>query len=533
MHRTKKILKSIFILLATLFALVLLYLFYLTIHLKVYLPDTPLAVKELSSNQKEKDFKVLTKYVADLYPFNDALVSTKQLKDLNILADEYISRARLTTSNEEFLRLFIEYTELLRQAGHGGIVFPTYDLYSSYTLDIPKDAYLKSNYWKDELAKLNLYYHSDIDITYVNGSYVVKTAYTIGDITLPANSVLTTVNNQPVEEYVKSLQNITPLRFDEENNKVYSNTIFIKDPGSNEKGWNAEFTLPDSSTVQILLPKIPGFQPEDISKLYPSGNLFLTTLDESIGYIKINSFEQQFISSDQSKLEEYFENNPHLDKIILDLRGNTGGEPTYWVELLLRPFLKETAEYTQTTAVTKKFFKTFGLRYPVYRFIYSNDLLDKKTNHIANINKIDLEGYSVKSWNVYEITKRFTPEHSYSFDGQLYLLTDNDTLSAADSYVTAVRELNLGTVVGTNTLGWGNIFISPMIFALPNSGLMFRMDVEAAFNVDGRETSIYGTNPDIKLSISEYPATYPQSYSKNALLEDEWIKWCMQQDKHE
>ena len=527
----KKILKAILILLATLFVFVLLYLFYLTIHLKVYLPDTPLAVDELSSKQKEEDFKVLTKYVADIYPFNDALVSIKQLKDINILADEYINRAKLSTNNQEFLQVFLEYTELLRQAGHGGIVFPTYDLYSSYTLDIPKDVYLKSNYWKNELSKLNLYYHSDINIIYINGTYVVKTDYTLGDVIIPANSVLTTVNAQPVDEYVKTLQDITPLRFDEENNKVYSNPIFMKDPGNNEKGWNAEFTLQDGSSMQILLPKILGFQSADISKLYPSGNIFLTILDESTGYIKINSFEQQFINPDQVTLQEYFENNPHLDKLILDLRGNIGGELTYWTELLTRPFLKKSAEYTQITAIRKNFFKTFGLRYPAYRFIYSNDLLDKKTNHITNISKIDLDGYSAKSWNVYEITKRFTPRNSYPFDGQLFLLTDNDTLSAADSYVTAVRELNLGTVVGTNTLGWGNIFISPMTFALPNSGLMFRMDVEAAFNVDGRETSIYGTNPDVKLSTSGYPTTYPQNYSKNALLEDEWIKLCMQQDK--
>ncbi len=530
MYRKKKILKAILILLTTLFALALLYLVYLTIHLKVYLPDTPLAVKELSSKQKEEDFKALTKYVADIYPFNDALVSTKQLKDINTLADEYINKAKRTTNNEEFLRLFIEYTELLRQAGHGGIVFPTYDLYSSYTLDIPKDAYLKMNYWKNELSKLNIYYHSDIDITYVNGSYIVSTTYTLGDVTIPANSILTTVNNQPVDEYVKTLQDITPLRFDEDNNKVYSSPIFIKDPGSNEGGWPAEFALLNGGTVQILLPKIPGFPPEDVSKLYPTGNIFLTTLDKSTGYIKINSLEQQFIDSDQVTLQDYFETNPLLDKLILDLRGNIGGEPTYWTELLTRPFLKESAEYTQTTAVRKNFFKTFGLRYPAYRFIYSNDLLDKKANHITDINKIDLEGYSAKSWNIYEITKSFTPKNTYSFDGQLYILTDSDTLSAADSYVTAVRELNLGTVVGTSTLGWGNIFISPMTFALPNSGLMFRMDIEAAFNVDGRETSIYGTNPDVKLSVSEYPTTYPLSYNKNTLLDDEWIKWCMQQD---
>lgn len=217
----------------------------------------------------------------------------------------------------------------------------------------------------------------------------------------------------------------------------------------------------------------------------------------------------------------------NLDKLIIDLRGNTGGELTYWMDLLIRPLLKETKEYTQTTAVKKEFFHNFGIRYPIYRYIYNNDLLDRKSHHITDVKKISKESLDSNQWIVYEITKKLTPNNTFPFNGQVYILVDNDSVSSADSFVSGVRELKLGTVIGTNTYGWGNAFISPITFSLPNSGLMFQMDIELAYNADGLESSIYGTKPNIVLEPSKYPTTYPASYELEALLSDEWIHWCI------
>lgn len=527
----KKLMKRSILIFLIAFIPLLMYGIYEAIHLKLYLPNVSITVSELTPEQKEEDFIKLTKLVHDIYPFSSILKTVKGVTDINSLSQDYIKRAKDSSSNVAFLQLFIEYTDRLRQAGHGGVVFMSdFNIIKSYTYDIGKDAFLKSQYWMQLASTLNLYYHANISINYVDGVCIVANDITADGILIPQGSVLKEVNSLAVDEYVLTLQDITPLRYDDINHKPYTTQIFIKDPGENAIGWESEFKLSDGTTAKVMINKLMGYKDTGVSKLYPEDNIFLKSLTDQVGYIKINTFELRYTKSDNEKIQEYMKiNGKKLNKIIIDLRGNTGGELTYWMDLLIRPLLKETMEYTQVTAVKKEFFNIFSIRYPIYRFIYNNDLLDKKSHHITDVKKISISNLDSNQWFVYEITKKLTPNNTFPFNGQVYILVDNDTLSAADSFVSGVRELGLGTIIGTNTYGLGNAFMSPVTFFLPHSGLMFQMDVELAYNADNRETSIYGTKPDIILEPSQYPTTYTLNYEIETLLSDEWIQWCITQ----
>ena len=524
----KRIVKRLLAVFLSMILLFLIYSLYLTLHLKLYLPDKPITLKELTSAQKKEDFIRLTQYTRDYYPFSAELAAVKGLDEINSLATDYITRAEQSDTNAEFLRLFIEYTDRLRQAGHGGIQFPErYDFYQSYTMDIRKDAYLKSTYWKQMASTLSLYNHADICLEYRNGRYITTNDYNSNSLFIPAGSILKSVDNRNVDDYVLSLQDLIPLRYDEKNKKNFTTQVFLKDPVQKD-GWIADFILPDGSVVSTSVRRLPGYQDSGVSKFYPLDNIYLTTLNQTTGYIKINTFEQAFIPSDNEKLQNFMKSNgEQLDKLIIDVRGNTGGELTYWMDLLLRPLLKEAVELKNITAIKKAFLHNSEIRLPMYRLIYNNDLLDSKTHHLLAVRNSVLPALSIKEWQVYEITRKLTPCNTFPFHGEVFIIADNDSLSAADSFVTAVRELKLGTVVGANTYGWGNAFSGPMLFALPNSGLIFRMDIEAAYNTDGRISSIYGTKPDIELATSMYPTTCPKAYDADTLRSDEWILWCI------
>ncbi len=525
MKRIAKRLLSVFLIMILLF---LIYSLYLTLHLKLYLPDKPISSKELTSAQKKEDFIRHTQYVRDYYPFSTALTTVKGLDEINDLAPDYITRAEQSDTNSEFLQLFIEYTDRLRQAGHGGIQFPeSFDFYQSYTMDIGKDAYLKSSYWKHMTSTLALYNHGDICLEYLDGRFITTKDYHSNSLIIPAGSILKSVDHRNVDDYVLSLQDLIPLRYDEKNKKNFTTQVFLKDPVQKD-GWIADFILPDGSAVSTSVRRLPGYQESGVSKFYPLGNIYLTTLNPTTGYIKINTFDQAFITSDNEKLQNFMiSNGEQLNKVIIDVRGNTGGELTYWMDLLLRPLLKEAVELKNITAIKKSFLHNSKIRLPMYRLIYRNDLLDRKTHHLLAVRNSVLPALSIKEWQVYEITRELTPCNTFPFHGEVYIIADNDSLSAADSFVTAVRELKLGTVVGANTYGWGNTFSGPMLFSLPNSGLIFRMDIEAAYNTDGRISSIYGTKPDIELASTKYPTTYPKAYDADTLRSDEWILWCM------
>jgi len=55
---------------------------------------------------------------------------------------------------------------------------------------------------------------------------------------------------------------------------------------------------------------------------------------------------------------------------------------------------------------------------------------------------------------------------------------------------------------------------------LPESGMIFMLEADLIINADGSFDEIEGTPPHIKLE----PADLPESITKEALLEDEWIR---------
>jgi C-terminal processing protease CtpA/Prc len=106
-------------------------------------------------------------------------------------------------------------------------------------------------------------------------------------------------------------------------------------------------------------------------------------------------------------------------------------------------------------------------------------------------------------------------------------LTDNDSFSATEDFVKAVKQLQLATLVGATTAGGAAAFIEPWLFELPNSHIIFTLEIELAFNPNGTINEIYGTRPDFELEPSRYPTTYPTGFSTEELLNDSWIQWII------
>lgn len=214
-----------------------------------------------------------------------------------------------------------------------------------------------------------------------------------------------------------------------------------------------------------------------------------------------------------------------LDKLIIDIRGNQGGELTYWLNNIIRPLIENETELHSKTAVKKSFLSRMNLRLSYYRTTTTNHLLHPKSHYVSSVSTITDPTIDSNIWRVYDITQKLSPADSFHFNGEIIVLMDTNSISAADSFASAMKQLGLATLAGNPSGGWGNHYISPVLFALPNSGLCFRSDVELSYNVDGRPTSIYGTMPDVFLK--QIP--YPRELTKEALLDDEWIHWAINQ----
>jgi hypothetical protein len=130
-------------------------------------------------------------------------------------------------------------------------------------------------------------------------------------------------------------------------------------------------------------------------------------------------------------------------------------------------------------------------------------------------------------WYFFQNTHTYLPIEGFDFTGQVYVLMDNDSFSATENFVKAVKQLEIATLVGATSCGGAAAFIEPWHFELPNSHIIFFLEVELAFNSDGTINEIYGTKPDVELEPSTYPTTFPTGFSKKELLKDSWIQWVI------
>jgi len=241
-------------------------------------------------------------------------------------------------------------------------------------------------------------------------------------------------------------------------------------------------------------------------------NCVCIQLNEQTGYIRIKSFIGKFRKKDRRKIETFLERaRGKYRKLIIDIRNNPGGNQAYFDHNLIRPLIRESIRYKQTTGVRRKF---------------ATEMQQSYLEHIRNVawttstEETDPpKGFNRDEWIFYEVTREFGPSNSYNFAGDVYILINGGVGSAADDYSSIVKRTGIGTLLGENTGGGAAAYYVPVMMRLPASGMIFMLEADLLVNPDGSYDEISGITPDVKLE----PADLPKSITKEELLKDEWI----------
>lgn len=221
----------------------------------------------------------------------------------------------------------------------------------------------------------------------------------------------------------------------------------------------------------------------------------LEKLDESTAYIRIYSFNGLYMEEDGPKVAQFIEDCAGMDNLILDIRGNGGGNAGYWRKYIVGPNISERMVYH-------------------LRYLYDDKLLQSEAAHsqlmaehpdIQAITRpiAELPPYE----NLSEAARRFTyfaegefgvdPEPSaHPFTGRVWLLVDGGVGSASEMLVNFCQQTGFATTVGEMTAG-ANCFGNPYLFTMPNSGQVFRFDPFYGLNPDGTCNNIHGVTPQI------------------------------------
>lgn len=523
----RRIIKGALLCLLALLGVAATYLGVQSIRLKWWTAPEQARLVELTADQRAADMAYLldlTRRVSSA----DAVWEASGLDNPLDAPEVWVERARQAPSNSAFADLIMQYLVHLGQGGHA---FPAYDatfnIVTSLVSDAPRDAFAKMPQWGALIARLPWNAHAAIDVVYRDGRYLLDRDARVGAATLPAGAIVERVDGLNVDAFALQQQYRAHLRYDPALRKFFIYPLFSIDPGPDRPGWEVTFRLPDGTTQTLLLKKIPGYvahRPDESA----ADNIRCLDLPGNTLYIKIQTFERSYVSQDQATLRQCFSGGSY-QKVVFDVRGNGGGEIWSYMDNIIAPMISQPITYEMTSAVKDTFYQWYGWRLWLFQATNSNDLIDPIA-HVERVEPITGAPYSERGWRVLRVTRRIAPAAApYPFAGRAYVLVDNNARSAADSFAAVMQRTGLATVVGANTVGWGQAYQAKMLYALPHSGFLFFMDSELTLNPDGTLNNYVGVIPDITLGASRYPTPYPATLSREALVADPWVQWVLAQ----
>ena len=247
------------------------------------------------------------------------------------------------------------------------------------------------------------------------------------------------------------------------------------------------------------------FDDKDLSHLYDdkekgngygmgSGkNIELKDLVENkVGYMYIpqmNSVSGS-IDDDMKKISSYIKEIKDYKSLIIDIRGNVGGNDKYWVDLV--------------SNISDKNYKCRG-----YRLVRNSSKVIENYTKARNVKLNDIDELPMLSNAPKEATDMFTHfeyneevvegKAKVPFKGKIYLLVDSDVFSGAESFAIFCKEQKFATIIGSETGGDGYVY-DPVLFKLNNSGLIVRMSSTMYLTESGICDEEKKVTPDIEVN---------------------------------
>lgn len=497
----------------------------------------------LSTEDKIEEVRYFFDFIRKSYPFDKAVVNYKGLESIYSKEEEYIKRAGETKSNKEYINLIAEIVQMLEQgSGHNDIAeaqeLPagTDTAMLCFENSFSMDAIRLNKYWWELLNINKKYSNSDIHILYQKGSYIVSEDILIGTTTVHKGAKIVKIDGLVIDDYIKKLQNIIWLRFDSDLQKAYSfhPSPFITYGDNSKNDWTVEFQEANNKSLTCVVPKRKGFRPVRQYPMYNS-NILCMELSSAIAYLRVFSFPDVAQSkADLKEVAAFFEESQgKYKKLIIDIRMNSGGSPTYGEALLVKPFIRTSKVYCQYAAVKK------DIHDKIVSETARIDSVKKQENPNTNFGRFEKISFSElpanikkcniedRSFDYFRTTINYEPQNTFDFNGDIVLLIDNNAFSAAEDIIRIYKELKIGKIAGTNSCGGAAVIHAPSYFELPKSHILFVLEIDMAYNSDGTINEISGTKPDIELESSAYPTSFPDDFSKEGLLNDNWVKRIM------
>ncbi|MFC3747505.1 S41 family peptidase [Paenibacillus sp. GCM10012306] len=242
-----------------------------------------------------------------------------------------------------------------------------------------------------------------------------------------------------------------------------------------------------------------------------TGNIKKLMIQENeAAYLGIRSFDTKFMKCDATEIRNFLTQVKDYDSLIIDIRGNGGGNSSYWSNYIVPLLIQEPITYNT---------------YYLYRggtfadeFLNARGILSLEP--IANIENEHLPALPPEATTLFKSytkeTNVFEPVNPVGFKGDIYLLVDNFVFSASEGFAAFAKGTDFATIIGGRTGGDG-LGIDPLLVALPNSGFVFRFSFQMGLSSDGSCNEEVKTTPDVEVDPDTSKPLLKQPAIKKAL----------------
>ncbi|WP_243428940.1 S41 family peptidase [Clostridium botulinum] len=216
-------------------------------------------------------------------------------------------------------------------------------------------------------------------------------------------------------------------------------------------------------------------------------------------YLSIKSLNSFNIENDFKKILPFLKEIKDYKGLIIDIRGNGGGDTRYWTDNLVPALINEALSSSNYTVyrggnLTEEFVQCrWNGGYNNFNSI--SDIDKEKLTNMPKELKDDFKYYCSHITNI-------SPKSPIDFKGKIYLLVDKDVFSSSEAFASFAKSTKFATLIGEKTGGDG-IGSDPAIAFLPNSGYIFRFPKEMGLAADGSCNFECKTEPDIIIDATK------------------------------
>ncbi|MEJ2701284.1 MAG: S41 family peptidase [Sedimentisphaerales bacterium] len=477
----------------------------------------------LTAEDRRSDIEFLARWAKDYSPFVEMNEKCKGLPSYEALAPRYMQLAEEAESNAAFYQVAYSYFSLIGVSGHGHLL--SEESLQAYLLEslrqrgqLPWYQLHAASYWPKLQDKV-CFVHPPFRVVRDGQEYRTGEDWRHKEQLIPKGSKIVRVNGMECSSYIERLRRDTWVRYIPRDTDWIADSLLAVHEGTGFRGWQVAFLLSDQTTCDAFVPWRKGFaDPAEFSD-YGSkgGNCICLELAPEVGYIRVKCMGGVFVEGDGKKIRKFLEDSGgKYRKLIIDVRHNGGGLHYYSFDNLIAPFLDESVTYSEVGGIRKPFLADHEP--PLLELLRRGVSIFAHETLVEEIEPP--EGFDETQWVFYKITRRVDPRQRYDFRGQMYILLDRGTGSAADEYVNAAQRIGLATLAGQSTPGSCGPYFNPVMVRLPASGMIFVLEADLMLNQDGSVNEIVGTRPDMELA----PSPLPEKVTKEELLHDEWVR---------